>query len=507
VAGTLAGLIRELGRTRADAPAVTLGDTTLTFGELDARSNRVARALVGGGIGPGDRVGVLDKNAPTFFEVVFGAAKVGAVTVGLNFRLATPEVTAIVEDAAPRLVVADPEFVHLLPAAGPTVIRLGEEYKAWLSDDDSDPGHEPDPDAVVLQLYSSGTTGNPKGAMLTSANLLWTPRMGREFYGMDARTVNLVPSPLFHIGGAGYSLTALGQGGHTVLVRDMDPTAVLGLIERHRVTHTFLVPAVVQMLAESPALPGTDISSLRRIAYGAAPMGETQLLTAIGLFGCDFMGVYGMTETSGSVVSLQPEDHDPGGARAHLLRSVGKPLPWLELRVVDPATGEDAPVGGVGEIWVRSGQNTVGYWGQPGLTGEALVGDGWLRTGDAAYLDAEGYVYMHDRIKDMVVSGGENVYPAEVENVLYAHPDVLEAAVIGVPSDRWGETVKAVVVRRPGTTLDEPGLIAFVRDRLAHYKCPTSVDFADELPRNASGKVLKKVLREPFWVGTDRRVH
>ncbi|CAB4933653.1 unannotated protein [freshwater metagenome] len=331
--------------------------------------------------------------------------------------------------------------------------------------------------------------------------------MGREFYGMDARTVNLVPSPLFHIGGAGYSLTALGQGGHTVLVRDMDPTAVLGLIERHRVTHTFLVPAVVQMLAESPALPGTDISSLRRIAYGAAPMGETQLLTAIGLFGCDFMGVYGMTETAGSVVSLQPEDHDPGGARAHLLRSVGKPLPWLELRVVDPATGEDAPVGGVGEIWVRSGQNTVGYWGQPGLTGEALVGDGWLRTGDAAYLDAEGYVYMHDRIKDMVVSGGENVYPAEVENVLYAHPDVLEAAVIGVPSDRWGETVKAVVVRRPGTTLDEPGLIAFVRDRLAHYKCPTSVDFADELPRNASGKVLKKVLRDPFWVGTDRRVH
>ena len=506
-ATTLAGLVRELGATRAEAPAVTLGDTTRTFGELHARSSRVARALQAAGVTPGDRVGVLDKNAPTFYEVVFGAAKLGAVTVGLNFRLAAPEVAAIVADAAPRVVVVDPEFADLLPADGPTVVQLGEEYEAWLGDDDSDPGYEPDPDDVVLQLYSSGTTGNPKGAMLTSANLMWTPRMGREFYGMGPDTVNLVPSPLFHIGGTGYSLTALGQGGHTVLVRDMDPAAVLGLIERHRVTHTFLVPAVVQMLAESPALEGTDTSSLQRIAYGAAPMGETQLLKAIALFGCDFMGVYGMTETAGTVVSLAPEDHDPGGPRAHLLRSVGRPLPWLDLRVVDPATGEDAPVGGVGEIWVRSGQNTVGYWGQPGLTAETLVEGGWLRTGDAAYLDGEGYLYMHDRIKDMVVSGGENVYPAEVENVLYAHPDVLEAAVIGVPSDRWGETVKAVVVRRPGAGVTSPDLIAFVRDRLAHYKCPTSIDFADELPRNASGKVLKKVLREPFWVGSTRKVN
>jgi long-chain acyl-CoA synthetase len=292
-----------------------------------------------------------------------------------------------------------------------------------------------------------------------------------------------------------------------VLVRDVDPVALLRLIERHRVTHTFLVPAVVQMLADSPALSGADLSSLRRIAYGAAPMGETQLLTAIALFGCDFMGVYGMTETAGSVTALAPGDHDPGGPRAGLLRSVGRPVPWLEIRVVDPATGTDAPVGGVGEIWVRSGQNTVGYWGQPALTAEALVEGGWLRTGDAAYLDAEGYLYMHDRMKDMVVSGGENVYPAEVENVLYAHPEVLEAAVIGVPSERWGETVKAIVVRRPGATLDAAGLIAFARDRLAHYKCPTTVDFADELPRNASGKVLKKVLREPFWAGTERQVN
>lgn len=497
MADTLAGMVRELAATRPGAPAVTLGETTRTFAELDERSSRVAQALLGAGVGPGDRVGVLDKNAPTFFEVVLGAAKVGAVTVGLNFRLAAPEVADVVADCAPALVVVDPAFTDLLPA-GPARVVLGPEYESWLGGAE-DPGGGLDPDAPVLQLYSSGTTGRPKGAVLTSANLLWTPRMGAEFYGMDAGTVNLVPAPLFHIGGAGYALTALGQGGHTVLVRDMDPVAVLGLMERHRVTHTFLVPAVVQMLAESPALPGTDLSALRRIAYGAAPMGETQLRKAIALFGCDFMGVYGMTETAGSVVSLQPEDHDPGGPRAGLLRSVGRPLPWVELRVVDPATGTDAEVGGVGEIWVRSGQTTAGYWGQPELTAETITDDGWLRTGDAAYLDAEGYLFLHDRMKDMVVSGGENVYPAEVENVLHAHPGVLEAAVIGVPSDRWGETVKAVVVRRPGTVLDGAELVAFARERLAHYKCPTSVDFADELPRNASGKVLKKVLRAPFW--------
>ena len=231
-------------------------------------------------------------------------------------------------------------------------------------------------------------------------------------------------------------------------------------------------------------------------------MGETQLLKAMALFGCDFMGVYGMTETAGTVIALDPADHDPGGPRAGLLRSVGRPMPWLEVRIVDPATLEDAAPGGVGEIWVRSGQNTIGYWNQPQLTADALLAGGWLRTVDAAYLDDEGFVFMHDRIKDMVVSGGENIYPAEVENVLYAHPAVQEVAVIGVPSDRWGETVKAVVVRRPDLPVDAAELITFARARLAHYKCPTSIDFAEELPRNASGKLLKHTLRAPFWKDT-----
>jgi long-chain acyl-CoA synthetase len=321
-----------------------------------------------------------------------------------------------------------------------------------------------------------------------------------------------VPSPLFHIGGTGYSLTAMGQGGHTVLVRDVDPVAMLGLIERHRVTHSFLVPAVVAMLVaalreQTAAGRAPDLSSLQLVAYGAAPMTDRGLREAMDAFGCGFLGVYGMTETAGSVLCLPAADHDPGGPRAGLLRSVGRALPWHEVEVRDPVTGEVCPPGEVGEIWVRSPQNMAGYWRQPGLSAQVLTDDGWLRSGDAAWTDAQGYVFVHDRLKDMIISGGENVYPAEVERVLARHPAVGEVVVIGVPHERWGETVKAVVVPRDGAAPDAAELtgelIALARTELARYKCPTSVDVVDELPRNASGKVLKRVLRAPFWAGAE----
>jgi long-chain acyl-CoA synthetase len=355
------------------------------------------------------------------------------------------------------------------------------------------------PDDVALQLYSSGTTGRPKGAMLTHANLAWTPKMGREYYAMGPGSVNLVPSPLFHIGGVGYALTTMGQGGHTILMRDVDPGLMLRLIEQHAVTHSFMVPAIIQMLVEHPEIARTELGSLQRIAYGGAPIGSALLLKAIGVLGCEFMAVYGMTETAGTVISLPPNDHEPVGPRAGLLRSIGHPLPWLGIRIVDPTELRDSPVGAVGEIWVRSPQNMLGYWKQPEQTAATLVEDGWLRTGDAAFLDEGGYVYMHDRIKDMILSGGENIYPAEVEKVMSGHPAVSDLAVIGVPSDRWGETVKAIVVLRDDVEIDGGELIAWTRERLAHYKCPTSVDFVDALPRNASGKVLKHHLRAHYW--------
>jgi acyl-CoA synthetase (AMP-forming)/AMP-acid ligase II len=249
-----------------------------------------------------------------------------------------------------------------------------------------------------------------------------------------------------------------------------------------------------------------DYSSVRSISYGASPITDESLKLAIQTFRCDFIQVYGMTETSGAITQLSASDHDPDGPRAHLLRSAGKPFDWVELRIVDPETGKDCSSGGIGELWTRSRQNMLGYWNNPEATAQTITPDGWLLTGDAGYLDDEGYVFLTDRIKDMIVSGGENVYPVEVENVLSAQPSIADVAVIGVPDAKWGETVKAVVVLKRGAEPDADGIIQFARERIAHFKCPTSVDFLDALPRNASGKVLKRELREPYWIGHQRRV-
>lgn len=500
---TLASLLTALAERGPTRPALTCGDRTLSFGELDARSSQAAHALLRAGVRPGDRVAVLTKNRPEYFELLFGAVRARAVLVGLNWRLSAPEIAAIADNAAPTVVLAGADQRGLLPESlRDKAIDLDADYEAWIAGlPTTPPDTAPVADDVVLQLYSSGTTGQPKGARLTSANLLYTPRMGRESYRMGPESVNLLASPLFHIGGTGYGLTTLGQGGHTVLLPDVDPAALLRLIVEHRVTHAFFVPAVVQVLIEQPGIADADLSCLQVVAYGGAPMTEALLLRAITVLGCAFLGVYGMTETAGSVTCLAPEDHDPGGPRVGLLRSIGRALPWHEVEVHDPVTGEASPVGAVGEIWVRSGQNTPGYWHRPEETAATLTPDGWLRTGDAAYTDADGYLYLHDRIKDMIISGGENVYPAEVENALAGHPAVADVAVIGVPSERWGETVKALVVPVPGTRPSADELIAHARTRIARYKCPTSVDFVATLPRNASGKILKRVLRAPYWAG------
>ena len=269
----------------------------------------------------------------------------------------------------------------------------------------------------------------------------------------------------------------------------------------------FVVPAVLMLLLATPTLGVTDLSSLRLVFYGASPIAEDVLVNCMAAFGCGFCQVYGMTETTGAITALPFEDHDPDGPRRGLLRSAGRPHQSVRLRVVDPDSGRDVALGEVGEVWTRSAYNMAGYWGKPEETAATIDSGGWLRTGDAGYFDADGYLYLHDRIKDMVVSGGENIYPAEIENVLLSHPAIVDAAVIGVPDEKWGETVKAVVVLGPGETLDEGTVIEFCRSRLAHYKCPTSVDATDALPRNPSGKILKRELRAPYWAGRGRSIN
>jgi long-chain acyl-CoA synthetase len=417
----------------------------------------------------------------------------------MNWRLSAGELAAIVADGSPKTVLVGPDQRALLSEIADSLdsIVLGADYSRWR---DAAPASDPDApigaDDPALLLYTSGTTGQPKGVALSHGNLSFVERTAREIWAFTAASVNLVAMPLFHIGGIGYGMMALSQGGGTVLLQQPDPPATISAMRRHGVTHAFFVPTVIQRLVDHVERSGEAPSSLQRIVYGAAPIGEALLRRAISVFGCGFSHAYGMTETAGTVISLAPGDHDPDGPHAGRLRSCGRPLPWVELSLVDPVTGAPTPTGEVGEIRIQSPMNMLGYWGKPAETSAAITPDGWLCTGDAAYRDADGFVYIHDRYKDLIVSGGENIYPAEIERVLLTHPRVAEVAVIGVPHAVWGETPRAYVVRRGDDQPSPAELIEFVRKRLAHYKCPTSVAFVPALPRNPSGKVLKRELRK-----------
>ena len=300
-------------------------------------------------------------------------------------------------------------------------------------------------------------------------------------------------------------------GAATVVLRDLDPAALVGLIPQLRITHGFVVPAVLQFMLMVPGVADADFSSLKVLVYGASPISEEVLAKSVTTFGCKFWQAYGLTETTGAVVNLAPEDHDVAGSNRHRLRSCGLPGPGVEVRIVNPDSddpaGRDCEQGEVGEIWIRGQQVMLGYWNMPEETAKSITAEGWFRSGDLGYMDADGYLYIHDRVKDMIVSGGENVYPAEVENVLMSHPAIADVAVIGVPHERWGETAKACVVRTPGSTVTEQEIIDFARERLAKFKCPTSVDWMEALPRNPSGKILKKDLRAPYWEGRTRNVN
>ncbi len=501
-----ADILRELAAQRPDAPALTSGDATWSFAELAARSAKTAQALRAEGVRPGDRVGVLSRNCNEFVELIFGCNMIGAIVVGLNWRLSPYELDAIVADARPTVIVAGaPQEADLLSERARAteglrrIVTIGVDYEDWRAGaPDADPGYSGTPDEVSLILYTSGTTGLPKGVMLTNRGMSYSRRLADEIWGMSSRSVNLVAMPMFHIGGCGYGLSALLVGGHTVLMRDVHLPTVVRTMESHRVTHAFFVPTVVQGLLAVPGVENADLSSLELLMYGASPIGESLLRKALGMLRCRFMQAYGMTETSGTVINLMPEEHSLEAAGSDRLRSCGRALPFTEIRITDPVTLEEAPAGKVGEIWVRSEMVTPGYWQNAKASAETILPEGWLRTGDAAYADADGFIYLFDRFKDMIISGGENIYPAEIENVLSSHPAVNEVAVIGVPHEKWVETPRAIVVLREGESVTERELIDYARSRLAHYKCPTTVLFAETLPRNASGKLLKRELRKIY---------
>ncbi len=500
----VADVIRRHAARRPEAVALRHGERELSYGELDERSSRLAQALLARGVGPGTRVAYLDRSSPEVVELLFAASKAGAVLVPLNGRLAARELAAVLVDAQAPVLIAGPAFrdvaedvlQRLSPA--PDLVVVGEGYERWLAaHEPRDPGARGEAGDVIVQMYTSGTTGVPKGVLTTHANLAVTAQTSLR-WGFDERSVSLTPLPMFHIGGIGWAYCGLWHGATTVLVSEFGAEGVLDILERQRVTNAVLVPTMLQMLTAVPGAGERDYAALRAIAYGAAPITTTVLKASLRTFGCALFGLYGLTESTGGVVALEPEDHDPGGPREHLLRSAGRPYPWVELRIADPITGRPLAPREVGEVWLRGPNVTPGYFNRPAETAAALTTEGWLRTGDGGYVDEDGYLFLTDRIKDMIVSGGENVYPVEVEEALAQHAGVADVAVIGVPHPHWGEAVKALVVPRPGARPAAEELIAFARERLAGYKLPRSVDFVADLPRTPSGKVLKRELRSRY---------
>lgn len=501
--------IRLHAAEHGTAAALTCEGSTVRYAELDARSNRIARALLTE-TPVGSRIGFLARTRNEAAEILVGAAKAGLVTVPLNWRLSSAELTAVAQDAELTVLLAEPEFraaadavCAAVPGLRLVVVGPSEEpgvpaYETWLAahpDDDPGRGTAADADEVFLQIYTSGTTGVPKGVLLTHGNFhADTTELGE--YLWDAGSVALNALPMFHVGGLGWLRVALTAGASSLMFPDFAPDAAAETIEREGVTHAFLVPSVLHMLTESAGVEKRDFTRLRLITYGSAPITPALLRRSMALFACRFMGKYGLTEGGGTVTQLPPEDHEADGPRQYLLTSVGRPRRGVDVVIADPGTGRPVPAGTAGEIRIRSRHNTPGYWNRPVESAALYDSQGLLCTGDGGYLDADGYLFLTDRIKDMIVSGGENVYPTEVESVLAEHPAVSEAAVVGVPDEVWGEAVTAFVVLRPGADRPtERQLVDFTRDRIASYKKPRRIHFVDALPRNPNGKVLKRELR------------
>ncbi|MDE2362949.1 MAG: fatty acid--CoA ligase [Hyphomicrobiales bacterium] len=517
----LGDIARKNAALRGDAIGVHFEGRDTTFRDFDRHTNQVANGLVAFGVEPQKHIAYIGKNSDFYFELFYGAAKARAILAPVNWRLAPPEMAYIVNDCKAEILFVGAEFADGLRAfAGDLktvrhiVVMEGatpewQDFAGWRdAQSDAECGRKEREDDVAIQLYTSGTTGHPKGAMLTNHNLLGLRQRDssdmREWNKASPDDVWYIPMPIFHIGGSGVLVWASYNGGKSVIAREFNPMAVLDDFVKHKVSKLFLVPAAMQFIVRLPQARNVDYSRLKYMMYGASPIPLDLLRECMDVFKCGFVQMYGMTETTGTIVALEPEDHSPEGSER--MRSAGKPLPGVEIAILD-AEGNRLPPREVGEIATRSLMNMKGYWNLPDASRRTMAADGWLRTGDAGYLDEDGYVYVHDRVKDMIISGAENIYPAEVENAIFGHPAVAEVAVIGVPDEKWGEAVKAVVALKPGAQATPDEIIAFARSRIAGFKTPRSVDFIEALPRNPSGKILKRELREPYWAGKDRRVN
>ena len=487
---------------RPDRVAVQDGSSLVTYAELLDRAERLAARLTSDGLKPGDRIALLAKNDVAFVDVMMAASMAGLVLVPLNFRLAQLEIDFIVQDAEAKLIFAGAEFLDAARKAqsvseacrATIAITSDGTFGGWCAGAGRLREKRRDGAAVLFQMYTSGTTGNPKGVLLTHDNLFALCRNGVRFLGpFDAVSQSLACMPLFHVAGNSWLFFGLAAGCCNRLVVDIAPETVLQTITEQGITCTLMVPAVIRMLVLAAEAKGRVITGLKTIVFGASPMPAELLKRAQAVFPeTDFIHVYGMTEATCMFCALDPAELRVG----RRLDSCGRPFPDAEMKIVGP-DGDTLPTGEVGEIVCRTPQMTQGYWHRPEATAKAIR-DGWYHTGDAGYVDAEGFLFIRDRIKDMLISGGENVYPAEVENAVLAHPAVADVAVIGVPDEAWGEVGLAVVVLKPGACANPEDIQRTVRERLAGFKVPRFVEYMPALPRNGAGKVTKQELRDAY---------
>ena len=517
-------LTQAIHRAAAATPAAiatVCAGRRRSWAEVRDRIARVAGALKGLGVGEGDRIAILAMNADRYFELYFAVPWANAVVVPMNVRWSVAEHVFSIEDSGATVLVVDDTFL----AAGRAVlaqcgglrhaIHIGDgptpegflAYEALAAAGPAVPDARRSGGDLAGIFYTGGTTGFPKGVMLSHQSL-WTSSLciGAGI-GLSAELRYLHAAPMFHLADTGMTFAGTIFGGSHIFMPSFDAAAFLGLVEAERATHALLVPTMIRLLLDCPDLAHRDASSLSRLIYGASPMAESLLRAAMKqLPHVGFAQAYGQTELSPLATILGPEWHVLDGPKAGKLRSAGRPGLCVEIKIVD-AEGAEVPQGSVGEVCARGPNTMLGYWNRPEQTAATLV-DGWVHTGDGGYLDADGFLYIVDRIKDMIVSGGENVFSAEVENALMQHEAVGECAVIGVPDDKWGERVHAIVVPKAGRSVSADEIVSHCKALIAGYKCPRSVDVrAEALPKSGAGKILKVDLRQPFWADKSRNVN
>ena len=501
------------------SPALTCGDRSLTYADLAHRAARFAAVLRGLGVAPGDRVGMMSMNSAQFVEFFYGTWWAGGIVNPVNIRWSAQEVAYSLDDCDTRVLIVDDAFADValqlrgISQSLVTVVHCGSAptpegmlcLETLMQDATEVPDASRSAGDLAAVMYTGGTTGKPKGVMLTHANLYLTILSNLAAITRKPKSRALVNAPLFHIGACILVLIQVHRLAPIVVVPAFDELSFLRTIEQHRIEDIFLVPTMIKRVIEHPRFADFDLASVDLLFYGASPIDATLLRkTMAALPGVRFAQAYGMTELAPTLTILGPEDHLAALHQEPLLRSAGRPVPIAEVCVLDPE-GRECAAGVVGEICARGPMVMQGYWNKPSETAEALRG-GWMHTGDGGMIDGDGYLYVVDRIKDMIVTGGENVYSAEVENAIAGLPEVLMCAVIGVPDERWGERVHACIVLRDGMSLTQNDVMAHCRSRIAGYKSPRSVEFTPALPLTAAGKIQKTTLREPYWSRHTRRV-